>query len=147
MISWLEAAMLAEHEAPRKVLEPKPPWHRRAGRNYQLLLKVRPEAAARFAALADAQGLCFGEFFEKALDATSARRVSAGGRPATNREVVTAWRGRSRARRIGDGRVVGRRHAVSLPRGHTVGPGRDAGLDGPVGTRRNHAFNYGLTDG
>jgi hypothetical protein len=53
----LEAAMLAEHEAPRKVLQLNPLRRRKTGprisnssRNYQLLLKVKPEAAARFAA-------------------------------------------------------------------------------------------------
>jgi hypothetical protein len=44
--------MLAEHEAPRKVLQLNPLRRRKTGRNYQLLLKVKPEAAARFAALA-----------------------------------------------------------------------------------------------
>jgi hypothetical protein len=47
----------------------KPLRRRRTGRNFQLSLKVKPEVAARFAALADAEGVCFGEFFEKALDA------------------------------------------------------------------------------
>jgi predicted HicB family RNase H-like nuclease len=65
MMQWLEAALLAEHEAPRKVL----PLRRRRTSSYQLLLKVKPEVAARFAALADAEGVCFGEFLEKALDA------------------------------------------------------------------------------
>jgi hypothetical protein len=46
----LETAMLAEHEAPRKVFELKSLRRRRIERNYQLLLKVKPEAAARFAA-------------------------------------------------------------------------------------------------
>jgi TPR repeat protein len=59
----------AEGEASRKVLELKPLRRRKTGRNYQLLLKVKPEAAARFAALADAEGVGSGEFFEKALDA------------------------------------------------------------------------------
>jgi hypothetical protein len=43
--------MLAEHEAPRKLLQLNPLRRRKTGRNYQLLLKVK-EAAARFAALA-----------------------------------------------------------------------------------------------
>jgi hypothetical protein len=68
MIQWLEAAMLAEHEAPRKVIELKP-LRRRTSRNYQLLLKVKPEVATRFAAFADAEQMGFGEFLEKALDA------------------------------------------------------------------------------
>ena len=61
--------MPAEREAPRKVLGLNTLRRRRTGGNYQLLLKVKPEAAARFAALADAEGVCFGEFLEKALDA------------------------------------------------------------------------------
>jgi hypothetical protein len=48
---------------------PKPLRHRRTGRNYQLSLKVKPKAATRFAALADAKGVGFGEFFEGLLDA------------------------------------------------------------------------------
>jgi hypothetical protein len=64
----LETAMLAEHEAPRKVLELKLLRRRRIERNYQLLLKVKPEAAARFAALADAEGVYFGECLERMLD-------------------------------------------------------------------------------
>ena len=68
----------AEGEALRKVLELK--RRRRIKRNYQLLLKVKPEAAARFAALADAEGVCFGEFFEKALDAYERETGRAKGR-------------------------------------------------------------------
>jgi hypothetical protein len=68
MIQWLEAAVRAEHEAPRKVLELNR-LHRKTVRNYQLLLKVTPAAAERFAALADAERMGFGEFLEKALDA------------------------------------------------------------------------------
>ena len=68
----------AEGEALRKVLELK--RRRRINRNYQLLLKVKPEAAARFAALADAEGVCFGEFFEKALDAYEREAGRAKGR-------------------------------------------------------------------
>ena len=68
----------AEGEALRKVLELK--QRRRINRNYQLLLKVKPEAAARFAALADAEGVCFGEFFEKALDAYEREAGRAKGR-------------------------------------------------------------------
>ena len=52
------SVMLAEHEAPRKVRRP------RIDGNYQLLLKAEPEAAARFAALADAEGVYFGECLE-----------------------------------------------------------------------------------
>jgi hypothetical protein len=64
MIQWLETAKLAEHEAPRKAL---PLRRRRTGRNYQLLLKVKPEAAARVTTLADAEGVCFGELLEHML--------------------------------------------------------------------------------
>jgi hypothetical protein len=60
--------------APRKVLELKSP--RRPERNHQLLLKVRLQAAARFAALADAEGMCFGELFEQLLDAYERERGS-----------------------------------------------------------------------
>jgi hypothetical protein len=60
----LETAMLAEHDAPRKVRRP------RIEGNYQLLLKVEPEAAARFAALADAEGVYFGECLERMLEVT-----------------------------------------------------------------------------
>jgi hypothetical protein len=74
MIQWLEAAILAEHEAPRKVLELKPLRHRRVGRNYQLLLKVMPAAAKRFTALADAERLGLGEFLEHMLDVYEASR-------------------------------------------------------------------------
>jgi hypothetical protein len=63
----LETAMLAEHEAPRKVLELKSLRRPRIERNYQLLLKVKPEAAARFAALADAEGVYLGECLERML--------------------------------------------------------------------------------
>jgi hypothetical protein len=38
------------------------------------LLKVKPEAAARFAALADAEGVCFGEFLEHMLEVYEASR-------------------------------------------------------------------------
>jgi hypothetical protein len=74
MIQWLEAAMLAEHETPGKVFELKLLRGRRIGRNYQLLLKVKPEVATRFAALADAEGLCFGEFLEHMLEVYEASR-------------------------------------------------------------------------
>ena len=33
------------------------------------MLKVKSETATRFAALADAEGVCLGEFLERALDA------------------------------------------------------------------------------
>jgi DNA-binding helix-hairpin-helix protein with protein kinase domain len=70
MSHWLEAAMLAEREAPVKAFELKPLRRRsRTGRNFQLLLKVKREIAERFAALADDAGVCFGEFLEKTLDA------------------------------------------------------------------------------
>jgi hypothetical protein len=69
MILWLGSETpAAEGEAPPKVLELKP-RRRRASRNYQLLLKVKSETATRFAALADAEGVCLGEFLERALDA------------------------------------------------------------------------------
>ena len=70
----LETAMLAEHEAPRKVLELKSLRRRRIDRNYQLLLKVKPEAAARFAALADAEGVYFDECRERMLEVYEASR-------------------------------------------------------------------------
>jgi hypothetical protein len=38
------------------------------------LLKVKPEAAARFAALADAEGVCFGECLERMLEVYDASR-------------------------------------------------------------------------
>jgi hypothetical protein len=50
------------------MLELKPRPRRRAGRNYQLLLKVKSETATRFAALAEAEGVCLGEFLEHMLD-------------------------------------------------------------------------------
>jgi hypothetical protein len=70
----LETAMLAEHEAPGKVLELKSLRRPRIDRNYQLLLKGEPEAAARFAALADAEGVYFGEFLERMLEVYEASR-------------------------------------------------------------------------
>ena len=70
----LETAMLAEHEAPGKVLELKSLRRPRIDRNYQLLLKVKPEAAARFAALADAEGVYFGECL-KVYEASRKREV------------------------------------------------------------------------
>jgi hypothetical protein len=45
MIQWLETAMLAEHEAPREVLETKSLRRRRIGRNFQLLLTVKARGA------------------------------------------------------------------------------------------------------
>jgi hypothetical protein len=38
------------------------------------LLKVKPEAAARFTALADAEGVCFGECLERTLEVYEASR-------------------------------------------------------------------------
>jgi hypothetical protein len=70
----LETAMLAAQKAPRKVLELKSLRRRRIDRNYQLLLKVKPEAAARFAALADAEGVYFGECLERMLEVYEASR-------------------------------------------------------------------------
>jgi hypothetical protein len=60
----LETAMLAEHEAPWKVLDLKSLRRRMIDRNYQLLVKVMPEAAARFAA----EGAYFGECLERMLE-------------------------------------------------------------------------------
>jgi hypothetical protein len=56
----------------------KPLRRRRTGRNFQLSLKVKREAAERFAAMADAKGLCFGEFFEGLLDAYEASQAREG---------------------------------------------------------------------
>jgi hypothetical protein len=70
----LETAMLAVHEAPRKVLELKSLRRPRIDRNYHLLLKVKPEAAARFAALADAEGVYLGECLECMLEVYEASR-------------------------------------------------------------------------
>jgi hypothetical protein len=64
----LETAMLAEHEAPRRLLELKSLRRRRIDRNYQLLLKVKPEATPRFTALADAEGVYFGDCLERMLE-------------------------------------------------------------------------------
>jgi hypothetical protein len=64
----LETAILAEHEAPRKVLDLKSFRRRRIDRKYQLSPKVKSEAAARFAAVADAKGVCFGECLERKLE-------------------------------------------------------------------------------
>jgi hypothetical protein len=58
----------AEGEASRKVIELKPPPRRGAGRNYQLLLKVKSETATRFAAL-PMRKACPGEFLDKAHNA------------------------------------------------------------------------------
>jgi hypothetical protein len=67
MILWLGSETpAAQGEAPPLELKPR---RRRASRNYQLLLKVKSETATRFAALADAEGVCLGEFLERALDA------------------------------------------------------------------------------
>ena len=75
MIHWLEAAMRAEREAPRRVLELKPLRRRRhTGRNFQLSLQVKREAAERFAALADGEGRTFGELFERVIAAYEASR-------------------------------------------------------------------------
>jgi hypothetical protein len=65
----LDVVRLASEDAGFPSRAAKPLRRRRTGRNFQLSLKVKPEAAARFAALADAEGVCFGEFLEKALDA------------------------------------------------------------------------------
>ena len=54
-------------EALRKVIELNP-LRRRPGRNYQLLLKVTPAVAKRFAALADAERMGLGEFFNHMLN-------------------------------------------------------------------------------
>ena len=74
MIHWLEAAMLAEREAPTR-LELKPLRRRRhTGRNFQLSLKVKREAAEHFGAMADGEGLTFGELFERVIAAYEASR-------------------------------------------------------------------------
>jgi hypothetical protein len=59
---------MAEQQAPRKMLELNPLRRRRAGRNYQLMLKVKPAAAKRFTALTDAERMGFGEFLEHMLE-------------------------------------------------------------------------------
>jgi hypothetical protein len=81
-------AMLLRCERPAakggasKVLELKP-QRRRAGRNYQLLLKVKSETAVRLAALADAEGVCLGEFLEHMLEVYEANRGKTDDRPGT----------------------------------------------------------------
>jgi hypothetical protein len=72
----LETAMLAEHEAPRKVLELKSLRRRKIDKNYQLLPKVKPEAAPRFADLADAEGFYFGKCLERMLEVYEKTRKS-----------------------------------------------------------------------
>jgi hypothetical protein len=68
----LEGAVLAEHEAPRKVLDLKSFRRRRVDRKYLLLPKVKSEGPARFAAVADAKGVCFGECLERMLEVCEA---------------------------------------------------------------------------
>jgi len=65
----LDVVRVASEDAGFPSRLAKPLRRRRTGRNFQLSLKVKPEAATRFAALADAEGVCFGEFLEKALNA------------------------------------------------------------------------------
>jgi hypothetical protein len=80
----LETAVLAEHEAPRKVLDLKSFRRRRIDRKYQLLPKVKSEAAARFAAVADANCVCFGECLEHNLEVYEASPKGASDdRPGT----------------------------------------------------------------
>jgi hypothetical protein len=50
------------------MLELKPRPRRRAGRNYRLLPKVKSETATRFAALAEAEGVCLHEFLKHMRD-------------------------------------------------------------------------------
>ena len=77
----LDVVRVASEDAGFPSRLAKPLRRRRTGRNFQLSLKVKPEAATRFAALADAEGVCFfGEFLEKALDAYERE---AGRAPAT----------------------------------------------------------------
>ncbi len=74
MPQWFEGEPPAvEGEASRKVLELKPRPRRRAGRNYQLLLKVKSETATRFAALAEAEGVCLDEFLDTCWTSTTRR--------------------------------------------------------------------------
>jgi hypothetical protein len=70
----LESAIMADHDAPKKVLELQSFRRRRFDRNYQLLLTVKSEAAARFAALAGDEGVCFGECLERMLEVYEASR-------------------------------------------------------------------------
>jgi len=63
------AASEAGRRAPRRY---------RTGRNVQLNLKVRQEAADAFYALADAEGLVLGEAFERAIAALE-RELKASG--------------------------------------------------------------------
>ena len=58
------------------------PRRYRTGRNVQLNLKVRQEAADAFYVLADQTGLVLGEVFERAIDAL-ARELSESGLKAT----------------------------------------------------------------
>ena len=75
MIHWLEAAMLAERGAPTRVLSLKPLRRRRhTGRNFQLSLKVKREAAEHFGAMAYGEGLTFGELFERVIATYEASR-------------------------------------------------------------------------
>jgi hypothetical protein len=70
----LESAIMADHEAPKKVLELKLFRRLRIDRNYQLVLKVKSEAAARFAAQASDEGVWFGECLERMLEVYEASR-------------------------------------------------------------------------
>jgi hypothetical protein len=76
----LDVVRVASEDAGFPSRLAKPLRRRRTGRNFQLSLKVKPEAATRFAALADAEGVCFGEFLEKALDAYEREAGRAKGR-------------------------------------------------------------------
>jgi hypothetical protein len=49
---------------------------RKIDKNYQLLPKVKPEAAPRFADLADAEGFYFGKCLERMLEVYEKTRKS-----------------------------------------------------------------------
>jgi len=70
----LDVVRKASDEAGFPSRAAKPLRRRRTGRNFQLSLKVKSETATRFATLADAEGVCFGEFLEKVLDAYERER-------------------------------------------------------------------------
>ena len=54
---------------PAKPIMASQQRRRRTGRNVQFNIKATPETIARFTALADREGLVFGELLERALDA------------------------------------------------------------------------------
>jgi hypothetical protein len=73
----LDVVRAASDEAGFPSRLAKPLRRRRTGRNYQLSLKVKPEAATRFAAMADAKELGFGEFLEHMLEVYAGVDVAA----------------------------------------------------------------------